>query len=94
MARSLGGGLMIREKSENSGRQSEDDECSGWRHIHCGVTADPARAAHRRIASSAVISTQAFTTRHSSLACLTIRSRAAQGMSKGIWQNLRHNAFT
>jgi hypothetical protein len=92
--RPRGGGLMTREKSKDSGHESESDECSGRRHIHCGAIANPARAAHRYIPSSAVISTQAFTTRHSSLASLTIRSRAAQGMNKGTWQNLLHNAFT
>ena len=85
---------MTREKPKDSGHESESDECSGRRHIHYGAIADPARAAHRYIPSSAVISTQAFTTRHSSLSSLTIRSMAAQGMSKSIWQNLRHNAFT
>jgi hypothetical protein len=89
-----GGGLMTREKPEDSRHESEGDGCSGKRHIYCDAIAESAYPAHRYIPSSAVISSQAFTTRHSSLSSLTIRSRAAQGMNKGTWQNLLHNAFT
>jgi hypothetical protein len=89
-----GGGLMTREKSKDSERESESDECSGKRHIYCDAIAKSAYPAHRYIPSSAVISSQAFTTRHSSLSSLTIHSRATEGMNKGIWQNLLHNAFT
>ncbi len=87
-------GLMAREKSENSRHESEGDECSGESTIHCDAIADPARAAHRHIPSSAMISTQEFTARLSSLSSLTIRPKATQGMNKGVWQNLLHNAFT
>jgi hypothetical protein len=85
---------MVREKSEDSRCESTVDEFSGWRNINCGAIADPVLAARRYIASSAVVSTQAFTTQHSSLSSLTIRSKAAQGMSRGIWLNLLHDAFT
>ena len=94
MRRPRCGGLMVHAKSEYSRHESEGDKCSGTRHIHCDAIAESAHPAHRYIPLSAVISSQAFTTRHSSLSSLTIRSRAAQGMNKGIWQNLLHNAFT
>jgi hypothetical protein len=92
--RPRGGVLMTREKSEDTRHESEGDECSGKRNIHCDAIAESAHPAHRPIPSSAVISFQAFTTRHSSLSSLTIRLRAEEGMNKGIWQNLQHNAFT
>jgi hypothetical protein len=94
MRRPRCGGLMVREKSEDSRRESDGDEFSGGRNINCGAISDSVRAAHRCIASSAVVSTQAFTTRHTSFSFLTIRSKAAQGRSMGIWLSLLHDAFT
>lgn len=43
---------MIRENAEDSRRESEGDECSGWHHIHYGAITRPARVAHRSTPST------------------------------------------
>ena len=94
MRRPRCGGLMVHAKSEDSRRESNSDECSGCRDMNCGAIANPLRAAHRWVTSSAVVSTKRFTPQSSSLSSSTIRSNPAHGMSKSLWLSLLHDAFT